>query len=154
MKWKPMEKGYFAPLTDKQINDHIRLAYAEHNVTMTKEDVLAQVYDQEVWLNDRYQCAVRYLDATPEGALHLSIKRIDKEVIHDWRDLQQIKTDVAGAEREAVELYPAESRVVDTANQYHLWVAPEGRRIEVGFISGRIVSDETGESGAKQRRRV
>jgi hypothetical protein len=37
--------------------------------------------------------------------------------VHDWRDLQRIKNQLVGPECEAVELYPAESRKVDTANQ-------------------------------------
>jgi hypothetical protein len=40
----------------------------------------------------------------------------------DWRDLQAIKNQLCGDEAEAIQLFPAESRVVDTANQYHLWV--------------------------------
>ena len=53
---------------------------------------------------------------------HLSIKRHDKETVHDWRDLQCIKNQVCGVEREGIELYPAESRIMDHANQYHIYV--------------------------------
>lgn len=83
---------------------------------------------------------------------HLSIKRNDKEPVHDWRDLQAIKTQLLGPEAEAVELYPAESRVVDLANQYHLWCI-EGMKWPFGFNDGRQVgTPEMAESiGAKQR---
>lgn len=54
--------------------------------------------------------------------LWLSIKRRDRRPLHDWRHLQRIKNAIVGPEHEAVELYPAESRMVDEANQYHLWV--------------------------------
>jgi hypothetical protein len=148
-----MKRGQFVPLTDVQIAEHIRIAKEEHGQELTREDVLNLVKDDEVWLNARYQCAVKLLDNDPLGALHLSIKRRDKKPIHDWRDLQQIKNDVAGAEREALELYPAESRVVDLANQYHLWVVPVGQKIPVGWDNGRYLTDEVGRSGAKQRRR-
>lgn len=64
---------------------------------------------------------------------YLSIKRRDKKAIHDWRDLQEIKNFVVGSEREAVELYPKESRLVDSANQYHLFVFPEDYTFPFGF---------------------
>jgi hypothetical protein len=56
----------------------------------------------------------------------LSIQREDKEPIRSWRLLQDIKNEVAGADREAIEIYPPESEVTDTANIYHLWVFMEG----------------------------
>ena len=73
--------------------------------------------------------------------LWLSIKRRDKEIIHDWRELQTIKNMIVGDEHEGFEVYPAESRLVDTANQYHLWVFEnESTRLPVGF-SSRLVLD-------------
>jgi hypothetical protein len=56
----------------------------------------------------------------------LSIKRSDGQPIRTWRVLQDIKNAVAGEERYAVEIYPPESKVTDTANIYHLWVFAEG----------------------------
>ena len=46
-----------------------------------------------VWLNDEYQVNIREAEVATDwpAMLHLSIKRIDKDVIHDWRDLQEIK---------------------------------------------------------------
>jgi hypothetical protein len=95
--------------------------------------------DCEYWINDKYQVAVRKKD---NSLIHLSIKRLDRECVHDWRELQQIKSELVGPENEAVELYPAESRVVDTANQFHLWVASDpGYRFPFGFNAGRVVTD-------------
>lgn len=100
----------------------------------------------QCWENPRYVVIATPADlvAGMAGPVHLSIRRRDRKAVHDWRDLQRIKNDVAGPEREAVELYPAEARMVDTANQYHLWVAPEGVQLEVGFAMGRVVADEAG----------
>lgn len=67
---------------------------------------------------------------------HLSIKRRDRGILHDWRILQDIKTAICGAEVEALEIYPAESRVVDTANQYHLFAFPDGEHIPCGWVKG------------------
>jgi hypothetical protein len=83
---------------------------------------------------------------------HLSLKRRDREPIdHDrWRILQQIKNTLVGEENEAVEMYPAESRLVDTANQYHLWVfADPNERWPFGFTERYVTSTES--HGSKQR---
>jgi hypothetical protein len=77
-----------------------------------------------VFKNSRYMVTCcRVLAPEPFGnMIWLSIKRLDREPIHDWRDLQRIKNELCGPECEAVELYPAESRNHDTSNQMHLWV--------------------------------
>lgn len=89
-------------------------------------------HDGEIatWVNDVYVVIERALSA---GNMVLSIGRIDGEAVHNWRDFQAIKNQLAGPEREAIELYPAESRLVDTVNEYHLWVMPEGKSVPCGF---------------------
>lgn len=108
----------------------------------------------ETWVNEIYSVALYRNDAPPPGwppMIHLSIKRNDREPIHDWRELQGIKNALVGPEHEGVELYPAEGRKVDTANQYHLWVlANSADCFPFGFAT-RAVSDDTGETRAKQR---
>lgn len=109
--------------------------------------------DLTCWINDRYQ-VFRYVpkDEGLSGLVWLSIKRRDKEPIRDWRHMQQIKNELVGPEREGVELFPAESRLVDSSNQYHLWVMPEGMPFEVGFPGGLIMGPEAATVvGAKQR---
>jgi len=110
----------------------------------------------EVFRNSTYQVVKRIYvsanDAVP-GLVWLSIKRIDKESIHDWREFQEIKNELVGKECEGVELYPAESRCVDMANQYHLWVFDKaGYRLPFGFDERAIgTPEEAEEIGAKQR---
>jgi hypothetical protein len=83
--------------------------------------------------------------------VHLSIKRIDREPMHDWRALQTIKNVLVGEEFEAIEIYPAESRLVDSANQYHLWVFNDPlARIPIGWGSRLVDEIQVGHS--KQRR--
>lgn len=77
-----------------------------------------------------------------QGWLHLSIRSADNTAIHDWRHLQRIKDELAGEDREAVEIYPARSRVVDEANQFHLWVLPAGCAFPVGFRKGFVLGPE------------
>lgn len=103
---------------------------------------------ETVYLNDQYQVNVRHIE---HSFYHLSIKRIDKEAIHDWRDLQEIKNKLLGPECEAVEVYPKESRLVDTANQYHLWGWKDPKyRLPFGF-GDRYVTDTPG-GNAKNRK--
>lgn len=112
-----------------------------------------RIYDEEftsgeTWMNDQY-VVIHYKRGTWD---HLSIRRVDRKPCRDWRDFQQIKTQLCGPEREAVELYPAESRVVDTANQYHLWVLPVGLAMPCGYKDGcRLGQEEHVIPGAVQR---
>jgi hypothetical protein len=110
-----------------------------------------------LYRSEYYQVAV---DKDPTHAFpgmliwHLSIKRNDKEPIHDWRDLQAIKNWICGPETEAMEIYPAESRLVDSANQFHLWAfMKHGKARQPKFPIGwtkRFVTDEQWVNG-KQR---
>jgi hypothetical protein len=86
---------------------------------------------EAVWGNDRYSVFVRDIG---EGAMHISLHRRDRQPVRDWRHLQQIKNEVAGPERTAVEIFPPESVLVDSANEYHLFVVPPGT--EVPFLLG------------------
>lgn len=112
----------------------------------------------EIYLNDIYQVMVRRNVHVGEGFPEmdwLSIKRIDKQPIglEHFRDFQQIKNMLCGPENEGVELYPAESRLVDAANQYHLYVLRNKNiRFPFGFTD-RLVGDEeaAAQVGAVQR---
>lgn len=88
------------------------------------------------WMNSSY-VVVKYKPETMEGCphpvTHLSIRSIDRSARHDWRDFQAIKDQLMGEDAEAVELYPARARLLDAANQFHLWCLPPGCRFPVGF---------------------
>jgi hypothetical protein len=106
-----------------------------------------------IYKNNIYQVAVRFMDKDKQwqGAVHLSIKRIDRAPAHDWRHFQRIKNELVGPEREGFEFYPPESQLVDSANQYHLWVLPVGMLMPLVFRDGRWVTDKGGEDGSVQR---
>ena len=72
---------------------------------------------------------------TPEPGemIHLMIRRVDRKPIHSWQDLMRIKDHVLGEESEAVELYPARSRLVDEDHIYHLWGLPKQQRFTFGM---------------------
>jgi hypothetical protein len=97
----------------------------------------------EYYLNSRYQVELRRYHSSDGGPalVHLSIKRLDKQPVDDFRDNQRIKNELVGGDREGIELYPAEERLVDTANQYHIWVIDSPTyRFPIGF-NERLVSD-------------
>lgn len=80
----------------------------------------------ELFINQRYHVIRERIGQF----WHLSI-RSERRF---WREYQQIKNQLVGPENEGVELFPAQSRVTDLADQYHLWVvADEHVRFPFGF---------------------
>ena len=103
----------------------------------------------EMWVNDQYTVIVERFE---DGSVyHLSIRRNDRAPARDWRDFMRIKDEIAGPEAEGVELYPARSRIVDMANQYHMWFLPGGRPFPLGYASGSVSSSAKAWPGAVQR---
>lgn len=104
-----------------------------------------------VWVNDRYTVLV--YDCAG-GMTHLSIRRADREWPRDWRHFQRIKNEICGPEREGAELYPAESRLLDGANQFHVWVLPLGLTFPFGYENRSVLDhndDRVAGIGGKQR---
>lgn len=127
------------PVSQKEIEGHARLGTDPPRIYFVSRD---------------YQVAV-FLDQGQEGwpdMWHLSLKRRDREPIDSdrWRTFQKIKNTIVGPTHEAVELYPSEKRLVDTANQYHLWVLTDPDIVfPFGFMERLVAEDST--YGAKQR---
>ena len=139
----------------KQMNTMVQ----KNGTQMTVEEFSQKYFDGcelEVWKNSKYQ-VVKRVFRSPEltcGLVHLSIKTLAKSTEHDWREFQTIKNELVGEECEGCELYPAESRKVDTANQYHMWVFESPKmKFPFGFNDGRIIGSkkEASKIGAKQR---
>jgi hypothetical protein len=118
-------------------------------------EIVQESVDAEIWRNDLYQVTVYRRDPPVDDwpqVIHLSIRRVDRQPARDWRDFQDIKNQLVGPECEGVELYPAESRCVDLANQYHMWVFNStDARFPFGFAEGRHV-DDIEIAGSKQRK--
>ena len=132
MTWKPLERS-----------------------TPHRNGVPIDIGDEEQWANDQYVVYLRHMKSDhPEqpGMIHLSIKNVDRGTRHDWRDFQRIKNQLCGPEWEAMEIFPAESRLIDMANQYHLWCFPF--QIGVGWPN-RLVANQAQADivspGARQR---
>jgi hypothetical protein len=75
-----------------------------------------------------------------DGPLWLVVRRRDNSAVRSWSDLQRVKNELAGPDREAVELFPAEGRLVDLGPNYHLHVLAAGQRFALGSLSGRWAS--------------
>ena len=102
-----------------------------------RKDIYAEIY-----INKIYQVAV-YRKKDADSLVHvpelkgrctwLSIKRRDKRPVNNWQDMQTIKNRLVGVECDAIQMFPAESRMVNTANQYHLIVLPEDAWVPFGW---------------------
>ena len=83
-------------------------------VVMRSRDFLVQVFDEG------------------NNLIRLSICQTDWDVNAGrwkdgitWDDLQRIKSEAGYGDRQAVEIFPENSNVVNVANMLHLWVLPE-----------------------------
>jgi len=101
------------------------------------EKLIQTVSAPLVYVNDVYRVRVRNMPPF----VQLLVSRHDGQPCANWRDFQRIKNEIVGPECEGIELFPAESRLVDTANQYHIWVIPDASyRFPFGYKE-RLVSD-------------
>lgn len=152
----PMGPFFPARLPDSALDADVLAA--RHGITReAAQEQVEKLRGQAIYMNERYQVNVQALPA-PFGpdtgdVFWLSIKRRDRAAIHDWRELQAVKNQIVGDEHEGFELYPAESRLVDTANQYHLWVFADPKvRLPVGFRAREVMdAPAAAAQGATQR---
>jgi len=158
---QPFYKAEFIadPEKDKAIRKVIKDKFPE-----APDEFITEMMDatrsQTVWKNDVYTVFIEDAEKAELKApgfpdmFWVSIKRNDRQPIHDWRDLMEIKNVLIGEENEACELYPAKSRMVDTANQYHLWVFKDkNMKFPFGFRGGVVDYDLAEQVGGVQRQK-
>ena len=86
--------------------------------------------------NENYLCGLNNTGTTRE-LWHYTIRRIDGRPIFDWRHKYYCLQDaMPGAE--AIERYPPDSELVDTCNEYSLWVLPAPRLFPFGLMYRRV----------------
>lgn len=130
----PAEDQPWQPMLQRPMPAHIVSHHRAHGIRVP----------DELWSNDIYEVFVAYLDENePDSGRHLSIKRYDRAPVRNWRHFQQMKNEICGEFCEGMELFPSEARIADNANQYHLWVMPEGEEIPIGFEGGMTLLDPT-----------
>ena len=106
--WLPFQEVAIEQIIDskpEEIRDHVRLA----------------LQGSRFFVNNFYQVTVKPVASGTGPMYQLAVQRNDGAAVHDWRELQKIKNLLVGEEAEAVELYPAESRLLDVANVYYLY---------------------------------
>lgn len=153
--WTPLEPASPIPRRPEdaaELRAHIKALWPN----VSDAQISTIINTGELWRNHKYQvhvipCGALNINGHNTPVVQLSIRRLDRQPTRDWRDFQRIKNQLMGPECEAIELYPAESRVVDTANQFHLWVVADTLfRFPFGWNEGRIV-DGASVGGAVQR---
>ena len=114
----------------------------------------------EFWSNSNLQAILdKGTDIRPDFKVdgeviqpwHLSFKYHDRRTALDWGEIQWMKNEIAGEDIEFVMIFPNEKRLVDQANQFHLWSAGPGWICPFGWMS-RQVKSEVKLGNAKQRR--
>tara|TARA_R110000765_G_scaffold187638_2_gene293171 strand:- start:558 stop:1097 length:540 start_codon:yes stop_codon:yes gene_type:complete len=158
--WQPLGKSpdWFVLEQTERVFQYVKQRHPE----ISREAFEADVAD-ETWGNDRYTIGVHLLGADRDGFIELAIHNHKRTPHVPWRHLQQIKNEILGSEREAVQIFPAESRLVDTANEFWLYVYPTGKApmrkrgrgdlvgVKLGMDHGRNVVYETPEGFGRIR---
>jgi hypothetical protein len=148
-KWQPLKRTVTLKPPGEELIQLTMSAY-----TLERDQALKLIEDYqmecEIWINDIYQVQKREFG---HKLVHLNIRRRDGgPILRDWRHFQQIKNELIGEECEAIELYPAESRKVDSANKFHLWgVKDKSYRFPIGFDERDVQYGDSKNPGMKQR---
>lgn len=147
-RWRPLAPVAVLPASRALIEKTM----ADYSCDEKRALVILREYQKtcRMFANDLYQVQVRQMEG---GLFHLNIRRRDgAPIIRDWRHFQQIKNEILGPECEAIELYPAESRKVDTSNKYHLWgFADPEKRWTIGFDNRDVRYEDNSDPGMAQR---
>ena len=110
----------------------------------------------EMWANDLYVVEVHRNHQNGAGQdvkmIELAVRRQDRGHVQDWRHMQEIKNQLVGKECEGVELFPAESRLKDSCNQFWMYCFEDPKiRFPFGMFTGREVDDQSFKN-TKQRK--
>lgn len=151
-KWRPLQR---ANMLGAEPTVAIKIGMEQWDCSEEEARARLAKYEAEMnveyWVNDIYQVAKSY---HAEGVVQLNIRRRDGgPILRDWRHFQQIKNELVGEECEGIEIYPAESRKVDTSNKFHIWcITDPTYRFPFGFETRDIQEQEVkAPAGVRQR---
>jgi hypothetical protein len=90
---------------------------------------------RRAFLNDFFSVQVYEVETDIGEVLHLIIRPQDGNALSQpsWAELQRIKNELIGHESCAIQFYPRESHLRDSANLYHLWVLPVNVELPFGL---------------------
>jgi hypothetical protein len=147
--WRPLQRStHVGPPSEELVRYVMQLHSCD------RKDALLicakEIEGCEYWINDLYQVEVRrYPD---DELVHLNIRRRDGYPGRVWRHFQLIKNQLVGPECEGIEIYPAESRLVDTSNKYHLYVITDPTfRWPFGFDKRDVMYADSKVPGLRQQ---
>ena len=92
--------------------------------------------------DDGFQVCSRLIGTEIGKVEHVTIIRINKDIAKSldsgagdipWRIKQEIKDELFGEDRVAIEVFPAKNRLVDMTDTYHLWVLPKKFKMPFGI---------------------
>lgn len=83
-----------------------------------------------VYVDEEKRYAVQIRDVETEWGIvqHAAIRNVGNTDI-PWVEKQRIKNEIFGLDTTAIEVFPAQSELVDEANMYHLWILPIGMKL-------------------------
>lgn len=103
-----------------------------------KVQTLQDTKISEVWRNRRFMVLVYpEKDGIERLTCFKTIMKDDGSRFEDgitWDDLQSLKYQCGRGDRWALEIYPAETKIVNVSNMRHLWVLPEGQKPTMGWL--------------------
>lgn len=158
--WQPLEASYVGgPHPEWAIKLQMEKSGSREAAiaAMTKYDNECRYFSNNIYqVQMRWTRAPEYVPFFGERTVvHLNIRRRDGAVdMRDWRHFQQIKNELVGPECEGVELYPADSRLVDTSNKFHIWVVMDAEfRFPFGFENRDVLGPQPDDNvpGVRQR---
>ena len=92
------------------------------------------------WVSDDGYSVMSRLIRTKWGKVeHVAISRTDTNLNGDgsgdipWKIKQEIKDELFGTNRAAIEVFPEEKMLVDVCDVYHLWVFEKGFELPFGI---------------------
>jgi hypothetical protein len=144
--WTPFTRTAPTPPTQE------KLEHLAQVTNSTPEQVYATMLldavNGEWWENSRY-LVIKKREKRHDSlgwVWWLSFRRLDRQPVgrERFRDFQRIKNELLGVEATAFEIYPAESRLADTSNQYHLWAYDDLRGFPFGFANRGVLDDDSG----------
>lgn len=126
-------RKYFKAMSPRQLNEMMKTNVGEniyHGEWMPQMD--------RCWeTDDGYSIMSRLLQTEYGKVEHVTISKINKEPnkINDvpWKIKQEIKDDLFGKNRMAIEIFPTEKTLVDVCDVYHLWVFDKGFNFSFGI---------------------
>lgn len=147
--WKPLQRAtHIAPPSEEYMQAVMSSLGVDRDTAL--EYVDREETKVEYWLNDIYQVQVK----RDTKSAHINIRRRDgRPIFRDWRHFQWIKNQLVGEECEGIELYPAESRLVDTSNKYHIFCITDPTfRFPFGFDRKDVdYTSKSKQPGLRQR---